>query len=294
MTAAPAAAVETVTLDVVLELELARLRLLLDGRHAPEPDRADERRTAALAALADAGRPAPSERLSALFGLTGFERDVLMLCLAPALDASFPEPTPQLACTLLDGVPDAFLPDARLRLFRLVVVEPNGAPPGRRALRLEDRIHDYLLGSDRLDERVAVLLRPIAPAPVPPSHEPLVERLAAWLRRAGLRPPWPVLNLVGAPRSGKATLARAIAQEAGLELRRLALEGLPQRGPEREELLRLLDREAVIRQFAVYVALPEPGESAAAATDDVLDEIGAPLIVGASSRRRSERPLTST
>ena len=45
MTAAPAAAVETVTLDVVLELELARLRLLLDGRHAPELDSADERRT---------------------------------------------------------------------------------------------------------------------------------------------------------------------------------------------------------------------------------------------------------
>ena len=86
MTAAPAAAVETVTLDVVLELELARLRLLLDGRHAPELDSADERRTAALAALADAGRPAPSERLSALFGLTGFERDVLLLCFVEGHD----------------------------------------------------------------------------------------------------------------------------------------------------------------------------------------------------------------
>jgi len=293
VTLAPTAPPTTATLDVVLELELARLRLLLEGRCTPELERVDRRRRVALVELADAGLPAPSEHLGALFGLTPFERDVLVLCLAHALDASLPQPTPQLACGLFDGLPDAFMPDARLRRFRLLTVEPDGEPPGRRPLRLDDRIHDYLLGSDRLDERVAPVLRPLAPAPVPPAHRPFVDQLAAWLLRVALRPPFPMLQLVGAPRSGRSTLARAAAERAGLVLCRLSLERLPPAGPEREELLRLLDREAVIGQFALYVAAPEPGEATTAPFDDVLDEIGAPLIVGCSSRRRCERPAVA-
>jgi hypothetical protein len=286
---APAAPVPTTTLDVVLELELARLRLLLEGRRGPELERVDRRRRAALAALADAGLPAPSEHLSALFGLDAFERDVLVLCLASALDSSFPQPTPQLACTLFDGLPDAFVPDARLRRFRLLAIDPDASAPGRRPLLLDDRIHDFLLGTDRLDERVAPVLRPLAPATVPPSQRGMVDPLAAWLLRSGLRPPFPMLQLVGPPKSGRSTLARAAAARAGLGLRRLVPERVPPAGVEREELLRLLDREAVIGQFVVYVAAPEQVDASTAPFDDLLDEIRAPLVVGCTSRLRSER-----
>jgi SpoVK/Ycf46/Vps4 family AAA+-type ATPase len=274
---------EAPSLDGALRLELERVRLLLDGRRNGELGLVDARRRVALQTLAEAGRPAPVELLSFLFGLTPFERDVLVLCLAAALDTTVPEPTPQLVYALLGGPPDTLLPDAPLRRFRLVGVEHDGSPPGRRPLRLDDRIHDFLLGFDRLDERVARVLRPLEAAPVPPSHKPLVEPLARWLRSTGLREPWPALNLVGPPRSGKSTLALAIAARAGLGLLRLAPDRLPQIAAERDELLRLVDREAILRQFVVYAALPEPDGASE------LDEIGAPLIVGSTARRRTER-----
>src|SRR5215218_4769136 len=99
-------------------------------------------------ALAQAGTPPALEVLVRLFGLTLFERNVLLLCLAPELDPTFERlyayvqddatlkhATPHLALAFFGGrnedEPDArnsLLPESPLRRYRLVILEAGHSP----------------------------------------------------------------------------------------------------------------------------------------------------------------------
>ena len=114
--------------------------------------------------------PGPSalETLTADFGLSEFERDVLLLCAGPELDASFSSlyaaaqndpqrtyPTFSLALAALPNAHwSAITPDAALRRWRLIDI---GAGPALMfsSLRIDERVVHYLLGVNYLDDRLA-------------------------------------------------------------------------------------------------------------------------------------------
>jgi ATP-dependent 26S proteasome regulatory subunit len=266
-----------------------------------------------IQSLAESGMVPAPEVLVHLLGLTPFERDVLLLCLAPELDPSFDQlyayvqddvnrryPTPHLATALLGGQEDwvsarhSFLPEAPLRRFLLVTLEPGpltGMAPAARPLRLDERIADYMRGTNRLDERVVNLLRPLASAPLAPVHRDLVDRLAHALESAEPGP-LPALNLMGAAGAGKRAVAGALCRRLGLELYDLNVGRLPAPGPGRLEILRLLEREAVLLRFALYLDATQldPADRATAASlDDVIERLGVFLIVGSRERWQTER-----
>jgi Winged helix domain, variant/ATPase family associated with various cellular activities (AAA) len=235
------------------------------------------------------GSPA-LEVLAAQFSLTPFERGVLVLCLAPELDPSFERlygylqddltrkrATPQLALAVLGGglrVREAFMPDALLRRYALL--RPSDTPNGGE-LRVDERIRDYVLGVDRLDEQVDPLLAPLVPAPLSPAHLDLARRLE---RLAGERGA-PALNLYGAEGSGKRALAAALCARLGLEPRRLVVSRLPPPGPEQRELLRILERDALLSGLGLYV---EPGEDDQ--TADALSRLEVFVVLGSEERLR--------
>jgi hypothetical protein len=253
------------------------------------------------------GRLPALEVVARLFGLTNFERDTLLLCVGPELDpglaplyayvqddASRPFATPHLAMTLLGESEGAersrFLPGAPLRRFRLLEVDAEDGPPGSRSLRLDDRVIDYLLGTNRPDERMATLLRPVPPAPLSPPHLALVERLH---RRLGARPgPWPVLNLLGAPATGVRTSSQALCAAAGLELGRIETSRLPEPGPALDQLISLLARESVLLRLAFLVDVR--GTDPAPATHELIARLEAPLIVAGERPWPVERDILVT
>lgn len=123
--------------------------------------------------------PARLRRLCHLFELDTFEREALLVCLAPDVDLRYERlyaylqddvsrrrPTVDLVLRLL-GVPGressaaertALSPAGRL-MRRGLLVPPPADEPGQasllaRPLRIEERIVDYLVGSDRLDVRL--------------------------------------------------------------------------------------------------------------------------------------------
>ncbi len=276
-----------------------------------------------IRALMEAGAPLPLEMLVHLFDLTPFERDVLLLCLAPELDPAFGRlyayvqddvnrkyATPHLALTLLTDLPspleggagggdarDSFLPEAPLHRFRLATLEPGPLPaatPAARPLRLDERIADYLRGVNRPDERVAELLRPLPPPLLAPPHHDLMGRLARAFESDASDRLWPVLNLTGPPGAGKRAVARALCDRLGLQLYGLDTGRLPAPGPEQQEMLRLLEREAVLLQFALYLdaAEAEPTDKPTAASlDDVIERLGVFLVVGSRERWQTEQPI---
>ncbi len=272
----------------------------------------------------DAGTTPALEKVVRRFGLTPFERQTILLCLAPELDPAFERlyayvqddvtrkyPTPHLALTLFseDGSPLASEADcdpgwaahdrlgleAPLRRFELIHLDPPPTPPGTslsRPLSLDARMVDYLRGVNRLDERVMGLLRPVAPSFLAPSHQHLVEALAR-SQNPGERPPLP-LNLVGPRGAGKREVAAALCDRLGFPLYLLVAQKLPTPPSERQDILRLLNREMILMHSALFLESKETGGSetpAFEAMSDVIEHLSTFFILDTEDRWPTQRGI---
>ena len=226
--------------------------------------------------LVNAGMPPALEEIVELFGLSPFERHVLLLCLMPELEPSFPRlyaylqddvahqyVTPHLAVAVYgtdepQTLPTlgAFLPVAPLRRFQLIVLDT--APLSATALancplRIDRRIADYLQGINRLDNRLTALLKPVHSAQLSAADADLVDQLEQWLVTHLEQASWPLLNLMGRADAGQRSIAAAVAQRVDLDLYQLSPLQIPEPGLERMQLFHLLEREAILSQFALYL-----------------------------------------
>jgi ATPase family associated with various cellular activities (AAA) len=234
--------------------------------------------------------PAALDTLCAAFGLSHFDRDVLLLCAGMELDSSFPSlcasaqgqqqrayPTFSLALAALsESHWSALTPAAPLRHWRLIEVgvgEALTASP----LRIDERVLHYLTGISYLDERLQGLvdLQP-APQDLPPSHRVLAERIANLWTQSGSRT-LPVIHLGGDGSAGKRAVAAAGCVALGLQLRVLRAGDVPASVAEREALARLWEREAALNHSALLLDCDETENQRAALS--LLDHVRGPLLV---------------
>jgi winged helix domain-containing protein/ATPase family protein associated with various cellular activities (AAA) len=227
--------------------------------------------------LEHAGAPAAIDVLARLFGLSRFERNVFLLALAPELDCSFQRlyayvhddltsrhATPQLALTLLSAskedehdARDCFLPSAALRRFRLVSIEETAPPSAfaNRALRVDERMLNFVLGVNGLDDRLAPVLDPVPSTLISPADSKLADRIVRWAHSADGHLPSRAVNLIGAVDPPPLHVARAACDALGIILFHLNASALPPSRSDRRELLALVEREAVLLEMALYVDL---------------------------------------
>ncbi|WP_255954117.1 ATP-binding protein [Streptomyces odontomachi] len=249
--------------------------------------------------------------LVACFGLSAFERDVVLLTAAAELD-----PTTGARCAAASGNPErayptfslalaalaephwsALTPVAPLRRWRLVELDPTGTE-GRLTtarLRLDERILHFLLGSPYLDERLHGLLRRCPPPEsLPASYDLAADRVASgWA--AGSRPDAPLLvELVGGELRTRADIAAAAAARSGLGLYAMAADDVPTDPAERDRLARLWQREAVLLPAALLLETEETWREAdrdqRAATEAFVASAGVPLVVSGDDPRPTDRP----
>ena len=240
---------------------------------------------AAAKAMADAESLDPPPALAVLaqrFGLSRFERDVLLLCAAMELDTrtgplcaraqddpARPWPTFALALTLFDDpVWDVLSPERPLRHWRLIEINQPGAQPlTTSALRADERIVNALKGLSYLDDRLAPLLLPLDPldeeADLPPSQAAAVRQVLHGLETATPGRRLPVFQLLGADTASKRLVAWHAAAAAGLRLYRLPVELMPTQGADLETLARLIQRESGLAPFALYLDAQEVEKGAA-------------------------------
>ena len=163
------------------------------------------------------------------FGLDDAERDLLLLCLLPELDARFARLYGYLhddvrrgfaTVGLLDEMlaPAAFAarrllgPGTRLVENELVVLGAwtAGEGPAMHAVRIEDRILDYLTDVDRADARLAGMVRNLTEPPAGPLTQAEVRLLDTLSAASGAR----IVFTGGDPRS-----RRGVAAAIGAQLR---------------------------------------------------------------------------
>ncbi|PSM38677.1 AAA family ATPase [Streptomyces dioscori] len=249
----------------------------------------------------------PLDALVGCFGLTPFERDLVLLTAACELDASTaarcaaasgdPErayPTFSLAlAALAEPHWSALTPVAPLRRWR--IVEPADESRQSQALtlsrlRLDERVLHFLLGSPYLDARLhGQLRRAPVPEELPPSYETAADRIAeGWTTPA--RPAAPLLvEVVGGDLRSRADLAAAAAARSGLALYAMNAEDIPTAPADRDLLARLWQREAILLPAALLVEAGELDRDQHAATDAFLAGAAVPVVVSSPDPRRSDR-----
>jgi ATP-dependent 26S proteasome regulatory subunit len=220
-------------------------------------------------------------RLSRIFHLSPFEERCLLLCLAPEVDRRYEKlyaylqddvtrhrPTVGLVFDLLCGSREealaaraVFEPQAPLVKARLVQLHEGaaGTPLLSRALKLEDRVAELLLGSASIAaarQEVSALILPGSLPEEPAADGDLLGRMAGLIRaRLGqAEPSRLVFYLHGPYGTGKRALPHAVCAELGLPLVVGDVARMLESPRPFEESVWLLAREAALQPAALHLS----------------------------------------
>ncbi|WP_445516923.1 ATP-binding protein [Streptomyces sp. NEAU-174] len=247
--------------------------------------------------------PAALDALAACFGLSTFERQLVLLAAAAELD-----PTAAARCAAASGDParayptfslalaaldephwSALTPVSPLRRWRLVDLDEETRLTTSR-LRIDERILHFLAGSPYLDARLHGLLRRAQPPrTLPPSYDRAADQVAAGWNES--RPEAPLrVELVGGDLTTRTDIAAEAARRTGLALYVMASDDVPTDAAERDRLARLWQREAVLLPAALLLEVGELDREQTAATDAFIEAAAVPLVVSSEGPRRTGRP----
>jgi hypothetical protein len=288
-------------LVAAIDVVRARTRVLLSGGDGPDDavQAAVEERDAAAAA---APGPTALELVSAAFALTPFERDLLLAAAAAELDADvgklFAEAQgdPQrtrvsfaLAQALFDDAHwSALAPGRPLRALRLVEVGSGPLPAA--PIGVVERVLHHLLGVGGLDERLQAWLAPLPPAgPLPASHEEVVDRLVElWSE-----PLAPLVQLLGPHAADRLQALAAASERVGRRLWRVAASEIPAEPPERDDWLRLVQRELLLDGSGLVVELQHDPAPGVAETLRRVEDLAGLLVLSGEAPHPLARPTVA-
>lgn len=237
------------------------------------PDGFADLRAAAVSArqrlAGEAATPVAHRRLDTLvdrFGLSGFERDILLLAagleiddaLAPILQKLNPDGTAALSfsapmAALEEAHWSALSPERPLRHWGLVDMSLE-RPLARAGLVINERILHHLVGLDPLDVRVAPYVTAVPASDWMPDG---VHQLAEQAARALSAIECPLVEVeADDPRDIKAVGARA-ARLSGAGLWELHSADLPTTPDARVSLARLWQREAMLAGRVLLIEAPD-------------------------------------
>ena len=212
--------------------------------------------------------------LSKRLGLSRFERETLLLCIAMELDTRIatlcanaqdntnrPYPTFALALALFDEPSwNVLSPEHPLRYWRLIEInQPAAQPLTTSPLRADERIVNYVKGLDYLDDRLATLVVPLTidteHTHLPQSQESLVKIIVRHWQRA--ESSLQLIQLIGPDPLSKQLVAYHAAASLHRHLYRIPSEMFPQQVSDIEMLARLWHRESLLLPLALYLDAQE-------------------------------------
>ena len=252
--------------------------------------------------------PAALDILAALFSLSPFERNIVLMCAGMELDSTFdslcaaiqgdlrPFPTFSLALAALPGAYwSALAPDSPLRYWRLIEVSTNGLLTKSR-LHIDERVLHYLTGVSSRDERLANIVKPLlSEGDLVPSHSKLADNLVrAWSQRQG-KSALPVVLLYGDDDTGKQAIATSICAELEMNIETISAHDPPAVSNEIYDLTRLWEREAALNGSALFFDCSEIDTSDTGRLNIITrfcEQIRGALIIG--SRKRNINLKRST
>jgi SpoVK/Ycf46/Vps4 family AAA+-type ATPase len=238
--------------------------------------------------------PPAIEVVSRLFGLSAFEKSLLLLCAAFDLDSEVAKlcsqaqgspgaqyPTFGLALAALPHAHwSALAPSSHLRRFMLIdVLSSHSVPLTASPLRAEERVLHYLTGVSYFEPQLNGMVRPVGEqGAIVNSHKRIVQRIVlAW---KGARNRVPVVQLWGPDEPSKLTIAKRACADVGLELLQLPAELVPTKADEMERFVRLWTREAALLGSGLYISAEDIDSAAQKSLRRLMDGIPGPAFLG--------------
>lgn len=273
----------------LLVAEFARIKALLAGEPTDAPDRHVQACRAALP------RPAAVDHLSERFGLSGFERDVLLMCAGIEMDAALAAGCAKggHGAWASFGIALAVLPDAHwsaltpvrpLRHWRLIESDDRDGIAHAR-LRIDERVLHYLAGANYLDIRLQTLVRPQAPpSAMTQAHRHICDTVVEALR--GESSDHRLFLLLGDDADGQADIAAQAAADIGLRAYAVRGDDLPQSPSELDAFAVLWQREAVLSGLVLLIEAG-PAEFSRS-VGHLAEHLGCPCFIGC------RKPVTLT
>ena len=292
-----------------LAMEFARLRRRI-GANGPAGGEGNDVAEASLNDLRAAlDPPAAIDQLTATFGLSEFERQIVLLAAGIEMDSALAGKVTELlgaerrgsvtfglALGTLDGPHwSALAPSAPLRSARLIEMEPGfgltAAP-----LRIDERILHSLAGVNRLDARLQPLMRGRAyPHWVADEHASVAAEIVSL--RDLESPQAPMVHLCGDDGRGQEDVAALVAHQLGRQLQILPLENFPVPGSgdgtahdpaqSAAQFTALWTREAALLPAMLLVQCGSAQPNAALLT--AIERLPAPLVVASRDPLRLVR-----
>jgi hypothetical protein len=204
--------------------------------------------------------PPSLELLAALFDLSLFEAELLLLCAAAELE---PKAATGVALAQGDGPAhptfgfalsrlrepswDALTPDAPLRRWELLTLQ-SGPTLLTSPLRIDERVLHFLVGVDAFDPRLAAFVAPLPEdAPLVDSHRAVADRISAlWARSTHL------IQLTGPDAAAKRAIVAAAADALGWRPFVWSAAAAPD-DADLDRLLRLWRREAALSRAVLAI-----------------------------------------
>jgi hypothetical protein len=254
---------------------LVSIRTLLEKRAGSEAVAVAADDDALREIAAGMASPPAIESLCTLFGLSPFERTVLLLCAGIELDSRIStlcasvqgesvrnSPTFSLALSLFPEAHwSALTPAAPLRWWRMLELG-SGTTLTQSPLRIDERILHYLAGASHIDERLMGYVEPVdASEYLVPSHKVLAEQIVAAWSNTSQGTSLPVIQLVGIDQSARRDVAAAAGTLLGIRLCAMRAETIPTSPAESEALMRLWEREAILSNLALMIVCYEADTS---------------------------------
>jgi hypothetical protein len=249
--------------------------------------------------------PPAMDTLAAIFQLSLFERNLLLLCAGVEMDSVLAARVAEMVgraqrsaitfalalATLADPHWSALAPSAPLRRYRLIAMEGEqgltAAP-----LRIEERVLHYLAGVNQLDARLEGFLqsRP-QPVWIAEEHRALAERTIQELQFGEDAAHSRVLHLWGDDPRGQEDIAGLLAQRSNRRLYILRLDNLPNIGAEVDQFIQLWTREALL--LPAVLLLQWESTAVTNAAQQLMERLPAPLIVASRDPIRLQRGIAS-
>ncbi|HTB87038.1 MAG TPA: ATP-binding protein [Steroidobacteraceae bacterium] len=224
--------------------------------------------------------PASLDRITAVFGLSEFEENMLLLSAGGELDPTF-----AMACGAAQGLKRAGLPNfglalavlpdpnwnsltpaAPLRHWRFLEMSPDSSLSDC-SIRIDERILHYLRGMSYLDARLRANIEVVAPpGAIPESQQKVARELAACLANLQDRDAIPLLQLCGDESAGKRAVAAASCELLEVQLHVIRSSDLPPSSAERAAFRLLWHREALLSNSALLVEYDEHANDATIAS----------------------------
>ncbi len=243
------------------------------------------------------------------FGLSQFERDVLLLCVGMEFEPSWGQlcaeiandpkqayPTFSIAMSVLESADwSALSPAANLRRWHLVEIGVGNALTAS-PLRVNERILHYLMGDQHLDERLLKLLEPVIAnsVQIDSHHQVLTQAIATWENAAKSEESahLPVLQICGEDVASKMSIAADVCENLGLRLYKITANLLPHDLSNLQLIAQLCDREYTLNDIALLLDCDRdeaPNHNQDMAIGYLIEILNCPMIISNQTRRRQHQ-----